>query len=45
MRFRNSRAGVPAMSAEKDGEEEEEVAETLRRLAGTQYRWNHRSID
>jgi hypothetical protein len=29
-RFRTSREGVPAVSVETDGEEEEEVAETLR---------------
>jgi hypothetical protein len=34
-RFRTSREGVPAVSAETDGEEEEEVEETLRRRAGT----------
>jgi hypothetical protein len=34
-RFRTSREGVPAMSAEPGGEEEQVVAETLRRRAGT----------
>jgi hypothetical protein len=34
-RFRTSREGVSAVSAETDGEEEEVVEETLRRRAGT----------
>jgi hypothetical protein len=34
-RFKTLRAGVPAVSVETDGTEEEVVAETLRRRAGT----------